>query len=456
MKIKLLLFIATFSFGQIAFSQTVQLFGTAVGGGNSGAGVLFSINSDGSGFNDNYFMINSFGANPIGGVIEASDHLLYGTNSRGGANDTGVIFSYDPSSGIYKNLYDFKLSTGGHPQDGNLFQASNGKLYGTTLEGGANNFGVIFSFDPTNNSYSDVHDFTGVDGKSPYYGTFLQIGDSDLYGTVSYGGSAGNGVLFKFNPSNNQYTVLQNFGPLNLVRVGDDKIFGITTWGGSNNQGMIFSYSISNNTFADLFNFAGLDGEIPYSGLMLASNGKLYGQTVYGGSNSSGVIFSFDPLSNQYNVLYNFIAHSFPWGPLIQTPDGMLYGNTHSGGIDTLGMVFSFNLSSNQLTDLHDFIGTDGNTPGVGGLTIYSSTLGISPLNKVYFTISPVPSNGIIKIKCPTRMDEIKVTDMLGRIVKDIKPIQTELTIKINEAGAYFISVKSGNEVGTQKLIVFK
>ena len=52
---------------------------------------------------------------------------------QGGTNDGGVIFSFDPSSFTYTTLKDFDGTNGANPY-GSLIQASDGKLYGMTRE----------------------------------------------------------------------------------------------------------------------------------------------------------------------------------------------------------------------------------------------------------------------------------------------------------------------------------
>ena len=73
------------------------LYGTAYGGGSSGYGTVFAVNTDGTGFtNLHTFMAlnitNSGGAYPYGGLV-VSGHALYGTAFRGGRSGAGTVFS---------------------------------------------------------------------------------------------------------------------------------------------------------------------------------------------------------------------------------------------------------------------------------------------------------------------------------------------------------------------------
>lgn len=50
---------------------------------------------------------------------------------------------------------------------GNLKQSLNGKLYGMTSLGGANNQGTIFSYDISTSTYSKRFDFLSANGYYP-------------------------------------------------------------------------------------------------------------------------------------------------------------------------------------------------------------------------------------------------------------------------------------------------
>jgi uncharacterized repeat protein (TIGR03803 family) len=93
------------------------------------------------------------GIYPPGRFIRTSDGKLYGMTNNGGTNNRGVIFYFDPSTSIYTKLKDFDNTDGSYPQ-GSLMQATDGKLYGMTSSGGTDNYGVIFSFDPSTSIYT--------------------------------------------------------------------------------------------------------------------------------------------------------------------------------------------------------------------------------------------------------------------------------------------------------------
>ena len=77
------------------------LYGTAEGGGSSGNGTVFAVNTDGTGFTNLHSFTaprcchryrNSDGANPHAGLI-LSGNTLYGTAYDGGSSGNGTVFS---------------------------------------------------------------------------------------------------------------------------------------------------------------------------------------------------------------------------------------------------------------------------------------------------------------------------------------------------------------------------
>jgi len=70
----------------------------------------------------------------------------------GGANGLGAIFEFDPSGSGSITLKDSFNNTNGAYPNAALTSAGNGKYYGTTTNGGANELGSIFEFNSGANS----------------------------------------------------------------------------------------------------------------------------------------------------------------------------------------------------------------------------------------------------------------------------------------------------------------
>jgi len=350
--------------------QAQTLYSTTLNGGDDGGGVINKFIP----FTNDLTVVKSFetlSATPsFANFTQASDGKLYAMTPNGGANNVGFIFSYDPSASVELKVKNFDNNNGAHP-NGSLIQASDGKLYGLTHDGGTNNAGVIFSFDLSTSTYTKLYDFDSANGAHPY-GSLLEAADGKLYGMTYAGGSSNAGVIFSFKPSSSTYIKLKDFDITNgakpygnLIQATDGKLYGITNRGGSTDDGVIFSYNPSISTYTKLKDFDSSTGSQPYGSLVQATDGKLYGMTNQGGSGNYGVIFSFDTSPATYTKQMDFHNSGHPKGSLIQATDGKLYGFAFYGSSPSL--IFSFNPSTSIYTQLYEFgaFGDSGaKTPG--------------------------------------------------------------------------------------------
>jgi uncharacterized repeat protein (TIGR03803 family) len=183
------------------------LYGTTAAGGKHGYGAVFSITTSGA-----EKLLHSFGAGsdgriPYAGLIDVKGEL-YGTTVAGGAYTCGshagcgTVFSITPG-GREKVLHSFGNGTDGANLYAGLTEL-NGKLYGTTVGGGAYacgsdaGCGTVFSFTPGGRE-KVLHSFgNGTDGASPYAG--LTDVKGTLYGTTEMSGAHYYGTVFSMKP----------------------------------------------------------------------------------------------------------------------------------------------------------------------------------------------------------------------------------------------------------------
>ena len=286
------------------------LYGTTENGGSSGDGVVFKIDTDGSG----YAVLKSFsesvltdGRYPEAGLVLAGS-TLYGTTAGGGGSDAGVVFKVNTDGTGYAVLKSFtgSLPDAGFPHAGLVLAGST--LYGTTHSGGSSGPGVIFKVNTDGSGYALLKNFTGDDGAYPDAG--LVLAGTTLYGTTSSGGDSGNGVLcygvvFKVSTDGSGYAVLKIFSqsvlsdgqwPAAGLVLAGSTLYGTTRWGGSSERGVLFQVNTDGSGYALLKSFTGSDGADPWAGLVLAGS-TLYGTTTYGGDFNDGVVFSLACLS---------------------------------------------------------------------------------------------------------------------------------------------------------------
>jgi len=322
------------------------------------------------------------GSNPNGCfLMQASDGMLYGMTTWGGANSKGVLFQFNPATSTYTKKLDFAGATNGEAPTASLMQASDGMLYGMTFQGGANASGVLFQYNPATNTYTKKLDFAGATNGQYPAGSLIQASDGMLYGMTQNGGANNLGVLFQYNPATNTYTKKLDFaGTTNgsnpegsLIQASDGMLYGMTQGGGANSKGVLFQYNPATNTYTNKLDFAGAStGSTPHTSLMQASDGMLYGMTELGGANSMGVLFQYDPSTSIYTKELDFAGVTngqYPTGAFMQASDGMLYGMTPVGGTNNFGVLFQYNPATSTYAKILDFVGvTNGSNPNHGTL----------------------------------------------------------------------------------------
>jgi uncharacterized repeat protein (TIGR03803 family) len=298
----------SYPFGSLIMASDGKLYGMTRAGGTSDLGVLFQYDPSTNIYAKKLDFVGTNGASPFGSLMQASDDKLYGMTSSGGVNNGGVLFQYDPiANSLFKKL-DFMGETNGSFPQGSLVQIGNGKIYGMTTYGGSNNKGVLFEYDLVTNKYSKKIDFDGVTNGGNPVGSLTLADNGKLYGVIKNGGSNNKGLLFEYNPNTNIYSKKLDFdGPANgsspdgsLLWADDGKLYGMTLEGGANDLGVLFQYDPSTDSFAKKVDFGGTaNGAYPDGSLVQANDGKLYGMTLAGGENNRGTLF-------QYNAIANF------------------------------------------------------------------------------------------------------------------------------------------------------
>ncbi len=124
------------------------LYGVTNSAGANGDGTIFSISTAGVLTTLHAFSYYD-GTNPLSGLSYASDGNIYGTNAGIGGYGPGTIFKIAPDGSNFTTVYTFPANNPSFTQvpGPGVIQGSDGKLYGTTLLGGADNLGQIFSLD---------------------------------------------------------------------------------------------------------------------------------------------------------------------------------------------------------------------------------------------------------------------------------------------------------------------
>jgi uncharacterized repeat protein (TIGR03803 family) len=362
-----------YPYAPLAQGNDGNFYGAVGENGIDGRGILFSIKTNGV-----LSILYSFpgshdGAYPYAPLVQGRDGNFYGTTSFGGANNNGVIFRIS-AGGIMTNFYSFTGGDDGVGPQAGLVQGSDGNFYGTATAGGMSFYGTVFKI-TTNGVLTTLHSFTYGDGANP--AALLQGQDGNFYGTTASGGTDGAGTVFKIT-INGVFTNLYSFTGgddganvyAGLVQGSDGVLYGTTGYGGTNNLGTLFKIT-TNGAFTSLYSFTGgNDGANPYAGLAQASNGVLYGTTLNGGANDSGVVFKITT-DGVFTSLYSFTGGDdagYPYGTLLLGRDGAFYG-TSSSGTNIAGAVFKIT-TNGLLTVLYSFTGNNDGAQPEAGLTL--------------------------------------------------------------------------------------
>ncbi len=445
----------------IGNSQTPQLWGTMQLGGTLGIGILFHINGDGSSFGPGP---GFGGASPQGDLLPYNGYL-YGLSVSGGLYSKGDLFKYNPSTGSYTALYSFDSLSGYFPRAG-LFLASNGKMYGTANNGGTDDFGTFFSFDPSNNSFVKLVDFNVTNGRYPLGNAIEYAGK--IYAVTTSGGANNAGEIFSYDLTSGIFTVehsfnfTDGFGAFGSLIVHNSLLYGMTLVGGSTGYGTIFSYNPITDTLITVHTFNSTDGAAPYSSsLLVAGNGLFYGMTSQGGINNIGVIFSFNPSGNIFTKLHDFsvVNGSTPNGSLMQASDGKLYGTTYNGGNNNVGTIFSYDIGSSLFTKIYDCALITGGFPNAG-LIEYSATAIYENGNETAKLLSnPVQQQLRFYIPDCRLPLPVQILSSEGKIVKQITSSANgdgEYQVNLNglSAGNYFISISIGRNTSTLPFVL--
>ena len=353
------------------------LYGTALYGGDSGYGTIFSLSTDGTGF----AMLHNFsgtegqeGANPCAGLV-LSGGQLFGTTQYGDSGDwshNGTVFRMDINGDNFTTLHSFVDSDGFYPDAELLLSGST--LYGVT----GNPYGTVFKIDTDGNNFGVVVGMNITAGWGPDGG--LVLSDGVLYGVTGLGGAGnsglGNGVLYRVGTDGRDLTALVTFSDFSggsepstgLVWSGN-MLFGTTETGGAAGHGTLFQIGTNGSGYAQAHEFSfpdnngvNPDGYDPRAAMVLSA-GMFYGTTRYGGTNGSGVVFRMNADGTGFTNL-----SSYPGGSLaaLAVSGTNLYGVTDG--------IFKLSTNGSGRSTVYTFSGAEGNNP-LAGLTLSGNVL---------------------------------------------------------------------------------
>lgn len=271
---------------------------------------------------------------PNGPLLYFPDGSLYGTVFSKETTALYLLRPPDGSTGHWREqtLFTFPPAMGFGSYDGVI--SHGGNFYGATYyssPSSAVDCGSVFEIMPGVDggawTGTAIHIFAGGPGDGCKSWAVLAVdANGSLYGTTSYGGSGpcgagtlapGCGTVFQLNPP--------------------------ATPGGPWTEAILYSFTGASE---------GNDGAFPIGGVVMASNGSLYGATQSGGvgckGGGCGTVFQLTPPPTAGGAWTEKVLHRFDGtdgeSPVAQptlSRTGVLFGTTSAGGRAGGGTVYS-------------------------------------------------------------------------------------------------------------------
>ena len=426
------------------------------------------------------------------------NNKLYGTLSSGGTNGGGCIYSINTDGTGFNIMYNFPESCCVFPCGSLLYD--NGVFYGMTSQGNEG----IYKINIDGTGFSILHTFAYYnpnEGSSPQ--DSLIILGNVLYGMTRKGGAVfsqeigGEGTIFKINTDGSNYTILHNFdfgeeNPYGSLLLNGDFLYGMTSTKSSNvNDGKIFKININGTGYQILHNFMGSDGSKPNGSLVLSGN-TLYGMTVFGGnvfgSVRKGNVFKINTDGSGFQSIFNdlngSVNYTWSYGSLVLVGN-VLYGKSNRNlySLNTDGTNYQYYNWGGYGSETGSFdpqengyltygngalYGVNNRYGGAGNGVIYKfvpANLNSNTFNTTTTEINiyPNPANDHITIDCGNLTNvsgwTIKIVNTLGQEVFSGAMNTQQYVVPLNSwsgQGVYFVKIydASNNLMNTKKIIL--
>jgi len=137
-----------YSSGSVAVDKAGNFYGTTYKGGADDYGVVWEVSKK-----RKETILHSFAGGSsdacytVAGVVLDSEDNVYGNSSLCGASGEGTAWKLS-KKGTLTLLHSFAGGSDGAVPYGELLRTANGELYGTTLEGGTDGYGTVWSYLP--------------------------------------------------------------------------------------------------------------------------------------------------------------------------------------------------------------------------------------------------------------------------------------------------------------------
>ena len=356
------------------------------------------------------------GVELTGKLLKSTNNKIYGQTISGGAYDKGIIFEFDFSSYTITKLFEFNgYLTGANPQ-GDMLEASNGKIYGVTSSGGSLGDGVLYEFNKETHQYNKRKEFGGNNYLLLPRGGPIEAANGVLYGWVDHynyyphyhciysynlnstefkiekyydeslldvvyrngtnpsktmiynifnewDGAEYHWKILRFNPINNTDTIIDinlstTYYQLSDFSIANDSSFYLSSRkGGTKNKGELFLYNFQTNTCESKYSFGTNNcGKKPIGSFFMRSNGKLYAETSEEGNFGFGILFEIDPSTGAFKKILDFEEENiFPIETLVEAENSRCFGVITYGEPDEFGFIYEFDFNDYSFNIVYEF-----------------------------------------------------------------------------------------------------
>ena len=255
--------------GTMVLANNGKLYGLTWFGGKSHSGVIFEYTPSTNSYVKKKDFESDMGS-PRGAMVQASNGKFYGTSIAYATDNKGSLFEYDPSTNLLTKKVIFTGIGNGGPPTGTLLHDGD-KLYGLTSEGGTQGKGTLFEYNILTGVLATLKNFGLGAGENPA-GSLIKAKNGKFYGATSRGGTFQSGVIFEFDPSDNTLTKLHDFSndsqngidiQTGLAESPNGKLYGTMAQGGSYRKGVLYEFDIATKNFTKKVDFRGPNGARP-------------------------------------------------------------------------------------------------------------------------------------------------------------------------------------------------
>jgi len=266
------------------------------GNGIEGGGTIYRVNTDGS----NYSILRKLdaaigdGVKPVSGMV-LSGSTLYGITTGGGVSGAGTVFKINTNGTGYQNLHSFDVFNGAQPEAELTLIGST--LYGTTAFSQLyTSGGAIFKIGLDGTGFTVLYNvpqtfsLLGTGRLTPVGNQFYGVGSSyEANGTIS--------SVYKINTNGSGFQIVgqlpSGYFISDALTWTGSELLGTCAWGGVDVFEMIFQMKTNGTSYRVLKTLDG-SGATSWAGEFALNGTTVYGASFSGGEFNAGTVFSFD------------------------------------------------------------------------------------------------------------------------------------------------------------------